>query len=485
METVKLILDLFGATIFVPIVVFILSLCMKVEPNKAFKGALYMGIGLTAFNIIIGALMGSLGPAVTEMVNSSGVNLPVVDIGWPAASMIVYANRIGLFFIPFGLAFDLFLFLTKWTDTFHPTDIWNYYFFVFWAAIVQLETGSFVLAVVAGMLLNLILLLLADWIAPSMECYYGYQGVVSTCYCSVSGMPFAILIKWIFKKTGLYRISIDPVKIRDKFGFWGEPVTMGLIIGFAVAFISKFHDLNSMENWAVMLKTAVLTGSVMALYPSVSGLFVKGLIPITQTLNARMRKGEIKRKTMNIAIDPAVFFGEESNIATGLVLIPIMLAVAIALPGNIILPLADLPALPFMIIGITCVMGGNVFSSVVTGALWLSIGFLMNSEVAPIFTQAARNVNAVTESAGDAMVTSFLVGHNPFGWIIYKAFTAPEGIRIFTIVASFAAYFVVYFIYKKHSKAWQLAAGANEEYFAEKEAIWKAAQESKAAKAQQ
>ncbi|HWQ78084.1 MAG TPA: PTS transporter subunit IIC [Anaerovoracaceae bacterium] len=483
METLKLILDLFGATIFVPIVVFILSLCMKVEPNKAFKGALYMGIGLTAFNIIIGALMGSLGPIITEMVNSSGVNLPCVDIGWPAASMIVYANRIGLFFIPFGLAFDLILFLTKWTDTFHPTDIWNYYFFVFWAAIVQLETGSFVLAVIAGMLLNLILLLLADWIAPSMECYYGYQGVVSTCYCSVSGLPFAILIKWIFKKTGLYKISIDPSKIRERFGFWGEPVTMGLLIGFAVAFIAKMHSLGVMENWAVMLKTAIMTGAVMALYPSVSGLFVKGLIPITQTLNARMRSGEVTRKTMNIAIDPAVFFGEESNIATGLVLIPIMLAVAVALPGNIILPLADLPALPFMIIGITCVMGGNVFASLVTGALWLSIGFLMNSEVAATFTQAAKNVNAVTESAGDAMVTSFLVGHNPFGWIVYKAFTAPEGMRIFAIVACFAVYFIVYFLFKKNAKAWQLAAGATAEYFEEKEAIWREAQEKKAAKA--
>ena len=94
-----------------------------------------------------------------------------------------------MFFIPFGLIFDLILFTTKWTDTFHPTDIWNYYFFVFWAAIVQFATGSFFLAVLAGMLLNLILLLLADWIAPSMECYYGYQGVVSTCFCSVNSVP--------------------------------------------------------------------------------------------------------------------------------------------------------------------------------------------------------------------------------------------------------------------------------------------------------
>jgi PTS system galactitol-specific IIC component len=333
------------------------------------------------------------------------------------------------------------------------------------------------------MLLNLILLLLADWVAPSMECYYGYQGVVSTCFASVSGVPFAILIRWIFKKTGLYKISIDPATIREKFGFWGEPVTMGLIIGFAVSFIAKIQGLGVLDNWAVMLKTAILTGSVMALYPAVSGMFVKGLIPITQTLNARMRSGETSRKRMNIAIDPAVFFGEESNIATGLVLIPIMIVVAVALPGNIILPLADLPALPFMVIGITCVMGGNVFGALVTGALWLSVGYLMNSEVAATFTDAARNVNAISESAGDSMVTSFLVGHNPFAWIVYKAFTAPEGIRIFTIIACFAAYFVVYFLFRKNMKAWQLAAGATPEYFEEKEAIWKEAQERKAAKA--
>lgn len=480
METLKTILDLFGPTIFVPIAVFILSICMKVETNKAFKGALYMGIGLTSFNIIIGGLMGSLGPIVTEMVTNTGINLPVVDIGWPAASVICYANHIGLFFIPFGLGFDLLLFLTKWTDTFHPTDIWNYYFFVFWAAIIQLVTGSFWMGIAGGMLLNLWLLLLADWIAPAMQCYYGYKGVVSTCYCSISGMPFAIFVKWVMKKTGLSKINIDPEKLREKFGFWGEPVTMGLIIGFTVSVIAKLNGLGSIENWATILKTAIITGAVMAIYPSISGLFVKGLIPITQTLNARMRSGEIKRKSMNIAIDPAVFFGEESTIATGLVLIPVMLAVAVLMPGNIVLPLADLPALPFMVIGIVTVMEGNVFGSMIAGALWLSIGFLTNSEVAAIFTEAARNVNAISDSAGGAMVTSLLVGHNPFGWITYKAFTAPEGIRALTIGASVAIYLVVYFFFKKNSKAWQMAAGANEEYFVEKEAIWKEAQDRKA-----
>ncbi|MDR2156878.1 MAG: PTS sugar transporter subunit IIC [Clostridiales Family XIII bacterium] len=476
METIKLILDLFGASIFVPIIVFILSLVMRVPPGQALKGAIYMGIGLTAFNVLLGALTGQMGPIITEMVNNTGVNLPVLDIGWPAASVIVYANYIGLFFIPFGLAVDLLLYVTKWTDTFHPTDIWNYYFFVFWAAIIQLQTGSFALGIVAGVLLNLILLLLADWVAPAMECYYGYQGVVSTCYCSVSCVPIAVLIRWVFKKTGLNKIQLSPSMLRDKFGFWGEPVTMGLIIGLAVSVVAKISGLGVLDNWAIILKTAIMVGAMMAIYPAVSGLFVKGLIPITQTLNARMRSGQIKRKQMNIAIDPAVFFGEEANIATGLVLIPVMILFAIFLPGNTVLPLADLPALPFMMIGITCVVGGNALAGIVTGILWISIGFLMNSEVAPVFTDAAIAVGAVDESAGDSMVSSLIVGNNPIAWVVYKMFTLPGTLKYVGIAVCFAVYLVVYFLFRKNKKAWQLAAGGTEEYFAEKEAIWNAAQ---------
>lgn len=483
MATLKMVIDLFGPTIFVPVVVFILSLCMRVEANKAFRGSLMMGIGLTAFNIILGGLMSSLGPIVTEMVHGTGVNLPCIDIGWPAASIICYANQIGLFFIPFGLLFDLILFVSKWNDTFHPTDIWNYYFFVFWAAVVQIVTGSFWMGVFAGMILNLYLLLIADLVAPAMECYYGYQGVVSTCYCSINGVPFAILVKWVLKKLRLDKINLNPEQIREKFGFWGEPVTMGLMIGLVVAIIAKWTNLGSLENWATILKTAIVTGAVMAIYPSVSGLFVKGLIPITQTLNARMRSGEMKRKNMYIAIDPAVFFGEESTLATGLVLIPIFLAFALFIPSNIVLPLADLPALPFMVIGIVTVMEGNIFGSLVCGVLWLGVGQLMNSEVAPVFTEAAKAVDAIPASAGSAMVTSLLVGHNPFGWVVYKAFAAPGAMKYLGIGALLVVYFVVYFLFQKNRKAWQLAAGANEEYFAEKEAIWREAQEKKALQA--
>ncbi|WP_434511882.1 PTS transporter subunit IIC [Desulfitobacterium sp. AusDCA] len=469
MATLKLILDLFGATIIVPVVVFFLSLFLKVKLKDAFQGSLFMGIGLAAFNLVLSGLMGSLAPVVVEMAKNTGINLPTIDLGWPAAAMIVYANQIGLFYLVFGLAFDLFLFAIKWTDTFHPTDIWNYYQFVFWAAIVQLVTGSFFLGVLAAMFMNLVLLLIADWLAPSLQEYYGYDGVTDTTYASVNGAPFAVLIKWILMKLHLDQIQLNPETLKQKFGFWGEPVSMGLVIGFVVTFIAKINQLGSPEAWSIILKTAIITGAIMALYPAVSGLFVKGLIPISQTLNMRIRKGEIKRKKFNISMDSAVFFGEESTLTSGLLLIPIILAISIFQPGNNTMPLADLPAMPFMVIGIVAVMRGNIFSTVIAASVWYFFGNLANSDITPIFTEAAKLAGVEIPTAG-AMVTGWSIGVSPLNWLVYKAFSAPVNIRIFTILAAFAVYLIVYFLFKKNQRAWQIAAGATPEFLDQKEA---------------
>ena len=461
-ESIQRIIDLLGPTILVPVVVFILALFLRVETRKAFTGALFMGLGLFSFNIILGSLVGGVAPLVELMVDTIGLKLPAIDVGWPGAAVIVYANRIGMLYLPFGLGLNLLLFLTKWTDTFQPTDIWNYYQFVFWAAIVEVVTGSLFLAIACAAFLNLVILLIADWIAPSMQEFYGYDGVTSTCFAPIQGAPFAVLVQWVFKKLGIDRIDLKPEKIRERFGFWGEPAFLGVVVGFLIAFFALIKSLGSVETWATILSTAILTGAIMVLYPSVSGLFVKGLIPISQTLNARLRSGEIKRDNFNIGIDPAVFFGHESTLTSGLILIPIVLLISL-IPGNIVLPLADLPAMPFMVIGMVIVMKGNILTTVLGATLWFILGNLANSNIAPIFTQAALAAGA-NIPAEAAMVTSWTIGMNPIAWVVYQAFAAPENIRIFTIILAVAVYLAIYVLFRKNRRKFYMAAGASEEF---------------------
>jgi len=405
-------------------------------------------------------LMGSLGAVVSKMVQETSINLPGIDVGWAAGAVIVYANTIGMFYLAFGILVNLILFLVKWTDTFQPTDIWNYYQFVFWGAIVQFVTGSFWLGIACATFLNLVVLLIADLIAPALQEHYGYEGVTSTCLCAINGAPFAILMRWILKKTGLLdRIALDPDTIRSKVGFWGEPMTMGVIIGIALAILADWKELGVLATWSHILMTGITTGAIMALYPAVSGLFVKGLIPISQTMNKRLRNGEMKRKAFNISIDPAVFFGEGSNLAAGLVLIPIMLLIAIIQPGNRMLPLADLAAMPFMVIGITAVMRGNIFGIVVTGAIWYTLGQALNSTILEIFTKAAAAAG-VAEAQGGALISAWSLGVVPYGWLGYKAFSMGPAL----IAVAVVVYLIIYYFFRKHKEAWQIAAGASPEF---------------------
>ena len=151
-NTVNNIMGIFGSTIIVPVVIFI----MRVGAKKSFQGAIYMAVGLTLFNAVLGVLMTAITPYVTAMADHVGIRLPYIDIGWQGASVVVYSNTLGYIYLVLGLGLNLLLFALKLVDTFQPTDIWNYYQFVFWAVIVQFTTGSFALGVAAAVMCNLV-----------------------------------------------------------------------------------------------------------------------------------------------------------------------------------------------------------------------------------------------------------------------------------------------------------------------------------------
>lgn len=77
----KSFMDIFGAQLLVPMVVFILSLILRVKPKQAFRAAIYMAIGLVAFNIILGILMGQMESVMTLISSNTGKVFDVVDEG--------------------------------------------------------------------------------------------------------------------------------------------------------------------------------------------------------------------------------------------------------------------------------------------------------------------------------------------------------------------------------------------------------------------
>ena len=482
--SINSIMGIFGTVVVVPFVIFIISLVMGVDFKKSIKGALFMAVGLTMFNALLGILLGGIAPYVTGMAQNAGISLPFIDVGWQGAAVIVYSNQLGYLYLVLGLGLNLLLFSLRLTDTFQPTDIWNYYQFVFWAIIVQFVTGSFALGVAAAVFMNLVVLLIADIIAPSLQEYYGYENVTLTSVPQ-GGAPFAMIVRWLIKKLKIKEYNYDINGLTEKFGFWGEPLTIGLLVGLLIAILGSLNVLGEAKSWSGIFSVVLTVAGVMVIYPNVSGLFVKGLIPLSQAMNTKIRSNKMKRDQFHIAMDPAIYFGESANLTAALILIPIVFFISLIMPGNQILMLADIPAMPFMTAGLIIVFRGNILTTVIAGTFWFSFANILNSDVSSAFTQAAIKAGVADKlpTVADAVsqglgVASWTVGTNPVLWLVYKAFSAPGNLKIVTIIIAVAVFLALYFSFRKHKMAWYMAAGASEEFLAEKYSYKKAAEES-------
>ncbi|HVI42884.1 MAG TPA: PTS transporter subunit IIC, partial [Anaerovoracaceae bacterium] len=273
--------------------------------------------------------------------------------------------------------------------------------------------------------------------------------------------------------------------LTEKFGFWGEPLTIGLLVGLLIAILGSLNVLGEAKSWSGIFSVVLTVAGVMVIYPNVSGLFVKGLIPLSQAMNTKIRSNKMKRDQFHIAMDPAIYFGESANLTAALILIPIVFFISLIMPGNQILMLADIPAMPFMTAGLIIVFRGNILTTVIAGTFWFSFANILNSDVSSAFTQAAIKAGVADKlpTVADAVsqglgVASWTVGTNPVLWLVYKAFSAPGNLKIVTIIIAVAVFLALYFSFRKHKMAWYMAAGASEEFLAEKYSYKKAAEES-------
>lgn len=123
LESLNEIFQLFGATVIVPIMIFIISLCLRVPVKKAIEGSIYAGVGLTGFGWIISAFTPLITPIVKQMVETTGIDRSVVDIGWQTGSLTAFSTSIGLSFFIFGLGIELGLFLVGITRVFVPSNL--------------------------------------------------------------------------------------------------------------------------------------------------------------------------------------------------------------------------------------------------------------------------------------------------------------------------------------------------------------------------
>ena len=149
-----------GATTMMPIIICIMGLALGAGFGKSIRAGLTVGIGFIGLNLVTGLMGSSLGAAVQEMVSRFGLELSVIDVGWPSAAAIAFASTVGMVIIPVCLVVNIVMLLTNTTQTV-DVDIWDYWHFAFTGALVAVLTGNQIYGVIAAILNMVIVMVLA------------------------------------------------------------------------------------------------------------------------------------------------------------------------------------------------------------------------------------------------------------------------------------------------------------------------------------
>ena len=435
----------FGATVFVPVILFIIALCMGVTAKKAFNSALLCAVGLTGFNLVINSFTAVITPVVSSMVENTGVNLPCIDTGWQSVSVIAYSTRVGVIFIGIAIVLELVLFFAKWTNVFMASDLWNNYSFMVWGSMIYALTGNMWLAMACMVMQMLYVMLFSEVGAKRWSTHYQYPNCCMTAPHHAEGIPFAILMNWLLGLIGFNKIKINAASIQKKFGLFGEPMFIGLVVGLIIGIIGNSGNLGALESWGSVTSVAISTAAVMAVFPKVGGIFASAFTSLTDAYKSKAAKSGQGREWY-LSVNDAAGYGEPNTLVTGTILIPIMLGLAFILPGNSMLPMADLVALPYMVEFFVCISHGNIAKSIVTGAIWFSIGLVVCSGLAPTFTEIAIEAGFQLPQAG-VYVMSFGIMAHPFMAGMFYAFLSQNPVIIAAVVI---VYFVAYFLFRKN-----------------------------------
>ena len=412
MEILQWILGL-GASVMLPIIMFVFAMIMGAGFTKSFRSGITIGIGFTGINLVINLLTSSLGPASIAMTERLGLNLTIIDIGWPAMSAISWAWVAAGLLIPVVLVINFIILSLKLTKTMN-VDLWNFWQFSFIGAAVTATSGSVMWGMVAASVAAVIALLLADYTQKYIENYFGMPGISFPHLTALGFMPLVIPLNWIFDRIpGINKLYASPDTIRKKFGIFGEPMIMGIIIGALLGILAGF-------GVSEVLKLAIAMASVMFIMPKMVAILMEGLIPVSEAAREFMAKKFAGREIF-IGLDAAVSLGEPSVIAVGLLMVPITIILAFIVPGNQLLPFADLAVIPFIVCLITAMSKGNVIRSLMISTIVMAIVLVFATNLAPAETIMAKTAG-VTLPDGATLIGN-LDRANLITWLLVKFFS--------------------------------------------------------------
>lgn len=439
MWVIQYIVDM-GASVMLPIIIAILSIILGVKPGKAIRAGLMIGVGFVGLGLIVNLMNDQLGPAAEAMSKRFGLSLSVVDIGWPGASPITWASSVAMVAIPLAIAINVVMLALKLTRTVN-IDIWNIWHMTFTGAIVSTVTGNFALGLLGVAIHAVIAYKLGDLWVPIMEDYFELDGITVPHGTSATMGPIACVVDWVMDRIpGVRDIDINADTLQERVGVFGEPIVIGFILGTGIGFLAGYEPKSA-------LPLGVNMSAVMILMPKVVKCIMDGLLPLSERAKELMNK-HFNGEKFYIGLDPAILLGDSQVVTAGLIFIPLTLLLAVLIPGNRVLPFADLATIGFFIAIAVGVHKGNLFRTLFSGLIIMALTIWIANQTIPWLTALGIATGSIDPNSTIAALDQ---GGNPITYIVTQCLTL-QNVAGLAVVAAIYMISLVFTIHLSNTR---------------------------------
>lgn len=455
-------MDVMIPSVLMLIVLTIISLVVGVKFSKALEGGIRLAISITAIGAVMNILTTSFSSALQAFVERTGIELSITDVGWAPLATITWGSPYTLYFLLVMIVVNIVMLLLNKTNTLDVDifDIWH-------LAI----TGLFAMYMGANLLVTTLLIIFigvlkiinSDLMKPTFNDLLDApdENPMTTTHMNYMMNPIVMLFNKIIDKVlpFLDKYDFDAAKLNSKIGFWGSKSAIGIYLGI---FIGLLAGMPLMDTFTLAFTAA----TCLELFSVIGQWFIESVEPLSQGI-ADFANKKLGGRALNIGLDWPFIAGRSEMWAAANILAPIMLLIAIFLPGNKVLPLGGIIAMgltPALLV----VTRGRIIRMILIGIFMLPIFLWSGTLIAPYATEAAKSVNAFPAGLSESALITHSTLEGPvekFVAYFVGLGNAQGGKQILIAIVVMAVYLALFLWYRKEM------IKRNEEYKAGKEDV--------------
>ena len=382
------------------VIITLLSLGFGVKFSKSLESGIRMAIALTGMTAAISLLTEALGPALQDFVKSTGVDLHITDLGWAPMAVITWGSIYTLYFAFICTIVNLLLLFTNKTKTLN-VDLFNIWNISIIGLLVEYYAHNMIITSLFVIMIYTLMLKNSDVLKPSINKVLNYDenNVTTTAHPSLLIAPFVFVIDIFITKflPFIDKFDFNAETLNKKIGFWGSKFAIGVYLG---AFIGVLGQ----QSLKDVLTLGFTTGVVLELFAYIGGWFGPAIEPLSNRISSIM-SSKLRGRKLFIGIDWPILASSAELWAVVNILAPILLFIAMFLPGNNVLPLGGI-LLTVLVPALLLITKGKVIRMTIIGTILLPLFLWAATMISSFLTNTSKKIGEFPSGLSDGQMFS-------------------------------------------------------------------------------